>query len=299
MSAPSIPNQTPITDKRQLIEYFEVGCKPPAQWRIGTEHEKFTYRFDDLRPLPYEGPQSIRALLKGLQRFGWKPILEQKNLIALSKEGSRITLEPSGQLELSGKPLENLYQTCEEFGEHLRQVKEIGDELRINLIGVGFEPKWSREEMPWMPKGRYAIMRHYMPKRGDHGLDMMLRTCAIQVNLDFSSESDMVTKFRVGLALQPITAALFANSPFVEGKPSGYLSYRNQVWLDTDPDRCGILPLVFEEGMGFERYVDYALDVPMYFVYRNGEYIDASGQSFRDFLAALLHESGIVPIFRA
>jgi glutamate--cysteine ligase len=289
MSGPSVPDQTPVTHRRQLIEYFETACKSPSQWRIGTEHEKFAYRMDDLRPLPYDNsPQSIRALLVGLQRFGWKPVLEQGNLIALSKEGCGITLEPSGQLELSGRPLENLYQTCEEFGEHLRQVKEIGHELKVNLIGVGFEPKWARAEMPWMPKERYAIMRRYMPQRGNHGLDMMLRTCAIQVNLDFSSEQDMVTKFRVGLALQPIAAALFANSPFLEGKPSGYLSYRNQIWLDTDPDRCGILPIMFEEGVGFERYVDYALAVPMYFIYRNGEYIDASGQSFRDFLAGKL-----------
>jgi glutamate--cysteine ligase len=289
MSGPSTPNLEPVTDKRQLIAYLEAGCKPREQWRVGTEHEKFVYRLDDLRPAPYEGPGGIQAFLEGLRRFGWQGVYEADNLIALVKgRCCSITLEPGGQLELSGEPLENLHQSCDEVHEHLRQVKEVAPELGVGLMGLGFQPKWSRQDIPWMPKGRYAIMRAYMPKRGNLGLDMMLRTCTVQANLDFSCEQDMVKKFRVGLALQPIATALFANSPFVNGSPSGYLSYRSLVWTDTDPDRCGILPFVFEQGMGFERYVDYVLDVPMYFVYRQGRYIDASGQSFRDFMAGRL-----------
>lgn len=278
----------PVTDIRQLAEYFDAACKPRAAWRIGTEHEKFAYRTDDLRPLPYAGEVSIAALLQGLTRFGWAPVLEDGRLIALQQGEAAVTLEPGGQLELSGAPLENVFQTCDEVALHLRQVKEVAQELGVGLIGLGFQPKWAREDIPWMPKGRYAIMRRYMPTRGRLGLDMMLRTCTAQVNLDFASEADMVKKFRVGLALQPVATALFAHSPFVEGRPTGFLSYRSHVWTDTDPDRTGILPFVFAADMGFERYVQYALDVPMYFVYRNGAYIDAAGQSFRDFMAGRL-----------
>jgi glutamate--cysteine ligase len=239
--------------------------------------------------LPYDGPRGIRALLEGLAaRFGWNPVLENGNPIALTKQGSNITLEPGGQFELSGAPLETLHQTCCEVHTHLDEVKKIAEPLGIGMLGMGFQPKWRRDEIPWMPKGRYAIMGAYMPKRGNLGLDMMLRTCTVQVNLDFASEADMVRKFRVSLALQPVATALFANSPFVEGKESGFLSYRSHIWTDTDPDRTGIIPFVFEPGMGFERYVDYLLDVPMYFVYRDGRYIDASGQSFRDFMAGRL-----------
>ena len=288
MSGPSTPSAEPVTDKRQLVQYLEAGCKPRDEWRIGTEHEKFAYRLEDLRPIPYDGPQSIRAILEGLKRFGWQPVFEDENPVALTKGGGSVTLEPGGQFELSGDKLETLHQTCDEVHEHLAQVKEVAGELGVGLLGVGFLPKWTRAEMPWMPKGRYRIMKAYMPTRGALGLDMMLRTCTVQVNLDFDSERDMVRKFRVGLALQPVATALFANSPFVEGKPTGFLSYRSFVWSDTDPDRCGILPFVFEDGMGFERYVEYILDVPMYFVYRDGRYIDAAGQSFRDFMAARL-----------
>ena len=278
-----------ISDRRQLVEYLEAGCKPPQAWRIGTEHEKFVYRLDDLRPVPYEGEHGIGALLHGLQRFGWKPVEEDGRLIALSAEdGCSITLEPGGQFELSGAPLSTIHQTCDEVHEHLRQVREVNAEHHVGMIGLGFMPKWPRQDMPWMPKGRYKIMREYMPKKGRFGLDMMTRSCTVQVNLDFADEADMVAKFRVGLALQPVATALFANSPFVEGRASGYLSFRSHVWTDTDPDRCGHLPFVFEDGFGFERYVDYALDVPMYFVHRDGRYIDASGQSFRDFLAGRL-----------
>src|SRR5215471_621245 len=284
MSGPTQATGEPITERRQLIEYLQAGCKPLERWRIGTEHEKFVFRRSDLKRVPYDGPDGIRALLMGLTRFGWNPVREGENVIALSQGDCAITLEPGGQFELSGAPLETLHQTCGEVHEHLRQVKQVADELKIGLIGLGFDPKSRREDVSWMPKGRYAIMGRYMPTRGSLGLDMMLRTCTVQVNLDFQSEADMVRKFRVGLALQPVAVALFANSPFVEGKPSGYLSYRSHVWTDTDPDRAGMLPFVFERGFGFERYVNYMLDVPMYFVYRDGRYIDVAGQSFRDFM---------------
>ena len=288
MSGPSQPSAELITDKRQLVSYLESGCKPSEQWRIGTEHEKFAYSLEDYRRLPYEGDKGIRAMLEGLTRFGWQRVEENGHVIALLKGQASVTLEPGGQFELSGAPLDNIHQTCFEVHEHLDQVKEIGSELGTGMIGLGFDPKWRREDVPWMPKGRYKIMREYMPKRGKLGLDMMLRTCTVQVNLDFESEAGMAKKFRVGLALQPIATALFANSPFVEGKPSGLLSTRSHIWTDTDPDRTGDLPFVFESGFGFERYVEYMLDVPMYFVFREGKYIDAAGQSFRDFLAGKL-----------
>jgi glutamate--cysteine ligase len=288
MSAPPTSSGEPITDKRQLIEELEQGCKPRSQWRLGTEHEKFAFDLSDFRPLPYAGPRSISALLAGMQRFGWEPVCEGDTMIALTKGRCNITLEPGGQVELSGAPLETVYETCDEVHTHLDQVRQVGEELGIGMLGLGFQPKWQREDIPWMPKGRYRIMRAYMPKVGNLGLDMMLRTCTVQVNLDFESEADMVRKFRVGLALQPVVTAIFANSPFTEGKPNGFMSYRAHVWTDTDPDRTGDLPFVFEDGMGFERYVDHVLDVPMYFVYRDGAYIDASGQSFRDFLEGRL-----------
>ena len=293
MSGPAQAPETPITDKAILVDYLARGCKPKFEWRIGTEHEKFAYRRSDLRPLPYEGAPvpgqaGIMALLEGLQRFGWHPVFEGDHIIALTMNGQSVSLEPGGQFELSGAPVENLHQSCAEVNEHLRQLKVLGREFEVDMMGMGFQPKWKLGDIPIMPKGRYEIMRNYMPKKGKLGLDMMFRTCTVQVNLDFESEADMVKKFRVGLALQPIATALFANSPFTEGKPNGYLSYRSQIWTDTDPDRSGMIPFVFEPGMGFERYVDHALGVPMYFVYRNGKYIDASGQSFRDFMAGKL-----------
>ncbi len=274
----------------ELVEYLESGCKPAELWRLGTEHEKFGYTIDDMRPLPYGGERGIRAILEGLaEQFGWERIGEEGHTIALADEtGASITLEPGGQLELSGALIDSLHNTCTEVYRHLKQVKTVAEPLGVAFLGMGFQPKWRREDMQWMPKGRYRIMRAYMPTRGNLGLDMMTRTCTVQVNLDFSSEADMVKKFRTSLALQPVATALFANSPFVDGKPSGFLSYRSHVWEDTDPDRTGMLPWVFDGSMGFERYVDYMLDVPMYFVYRDGEYLDASGQSFRDFLAGRL-----------
>ncbi|MDX1709560.1 MAG: glutamate--cysteine ligase [Rhodovibrionaceae bacterium] len=286
MSAPPTTKGEPITEKRQLVEYLEAGCKPAENWRIGTEHEKFAYTVEDRKPLPYErgDGRSVRALLEGFGELGWEVVYEEGKPIALTHEGCNITLEPGGQLELSGAPVTSVHRTCNEVNTHLDQAKQVAEPLGIRLLGMGFAPDWTRQEMPWMPKGRYAIMGSYMPKRGNLGLDMMLRTCTVQTNLDFSDEADMVKKFRVSLALQPVATALFANSPFTEGKPNGYLSYRSHIWTDTDPERTGILPFVFEDGMGFERYVDYVLDVPMYFVYRDGRFIDASGQSFRDFL---------------
>ncbi|MFN4098904.1 MAG: glutamate--cysteine ligase, partial [Pararhodobacter sp.] len=279
----------PIEHRDQLAEYLATGCKPVADWRIGTEHEKFGYCTDDLLPLPYEGPRSIRMVLEGLRdRFGWAPVLEGDKLIGLTLNGANVSLEPGGQLELSGAPLETIHQTCDEVNEHLRDVKSIADEVGVAFIGLGAAPEWSHEQMPLMPKGRYKLMDSYMQQVGTHGTQMMRRTCTVQVNLDFGSEADMVQKFRVALALQPVATALFASSPFFEGKPNGHKSWRSRIWRDLDASRTGTLPFAFEDGMGFERYVDYALDVPMYFVYRDGKYINALGQSFRDFLKGRL-----------
>ena len=288
MSIPAASNAEPVQSRAQLVENIAQGCKPVADWRIGTEHEKFAFRWDDYRRLPYDGECGIRALLEGLQRFGWEPVREGETVIGLKRNGASVSLEPGGQLELSGAALENIHQTCDEVHTHLAEAEEVTRELGAGLIGLGFDPKWRREDMPWMPKGRYRIMRDYMPKKGGLGLDMMARTCTVQVNLDYGSEADMAKKFRVGLALQPIATALFANSPFTEGRPNGFRSWRAHIWTDTDPDRTGMLPFVFEDGFGFERWVDYILDVPMYFVYRGGRYLDASGQSFRDFMAGRL-----------
>lgn len=284
MSRPPEESGDPITSKDQLVEWFSSAVTPREDWLIGTEHEKFAFRLSDNKRLPYEGEDGIGAILQGLTRFGWDPIEEKGKTIALSQNKCAITLEPGGQFELSGAPLDNIHQTCDEVHTHLAQVKEVCDELGVGMLGMGFDPSWTREDVSWMPKGRYGIMSRYMPTKGNLGLDMMLRTCTIQTNLDFDSEADMVEKYRISLALQPIATALFANSPFYEGKPSGFQSFRSNVWTDTDPDRCGMLPFVFEEGFGFERYVDYLLDVPMYFVYRGGEYLDVAGKSFRDFI---------------
>lgn len=278
-------NKSPvIEDRAQLLDYFARGEKPADRWRIGTEHEKFVYRTDDFRAPSYDEPDGIRDLLMALTPFGWTPVEENGHVIALAGPDGTVSLEPAGQLELSGAPLENLHQTCAETGRHLEQVKAVGEKLGLGFLGLGMWPDKTRAELPIMPKGRYAIMLRHMPRVGSMGLDMMLRTCTIQVNLDYSSEADMVKKFRVGLALQPLATALFANSPLTEGRPNGMLSYRSHIWSDTDPHRTGMLPFVFEDGFGYERYAEYALDVPMYFVYRDGGYINAAGLSFRDFL---------------
>jgi len=294
----SIPQSAggPIGSRDDLVRYLEAGSKPRADWRIGTEHEKFVYDPRTFKPVPYDGRPGIRLLLEGMARFGWQPILEGENIIGLYQNGASLSLEPGGQFELSGAPLKTVHETCTEVNTHQQQVREVAGEIGAGVIGLGYAPTWSLDEVPQMPKGRYGIMRRYMPKVGGYGLEMMFRTCTVQVNLDFSSEADMVKKFRVGLALQPVATALFANSPFREGRLNGFLSLRSQVWTDVDNARAGMLPWVFEDGMGFERYVDYALSVPMYFVYRDGKYIDVAGKCFRDFLDGRIPElKGVEP----
>lgn len=291
MSSPTEDKDfAPVSDVAELVAYLAGGARAPGDWRIGTEHEKFGFRDDDLRPPEFGGERGIGALLEGIaSRFGWERSFDGENLIALKRpDGSSITLEPAGQLELSGAQLATLHQTCCEVEGHLREVRSVADEVGVSFLGMGFQPKWPRADMPWMPKGRYKLMREYMPKRGQLGLDMMTRTCTVQVNLDVADEPDMVKKFRVSLALQAVATALFADSPFTEGKPNGFQSYRSHIWTDTDPDRTGLLDFVFEPGFGYERYVDYMLDVPMYFAYREGHYLDATGMSFRDFLRGTL-----------
>jgi glutamate--cysteine ligase len=275
----------PVVESRDdLLATFARGEKPPERWTIGTEHEKFVFRCADHRAPSYDEPGGIRDLLMALTDYGWSPVVEGGNVIALTGPDGAVSLEPAGQLELSGAQRAHLHETCQEAGRHLKQAKAVGDKLGLCFLGLGMWPDKTRAELPVMPKGRYAIMLDYMPKVGTLGLDMMLRTCTIQVNLDYASEADMARKFRVGLALQPLATALFANSPFTEGKPNNFLSFRSHIWSDTDPDRTGMLPFVFEDGFGYERYLDYALDVPMYFLFRDGRYLDVAGQSFRDFL---------------
>ena len=273
-----------IESRDQLVAPMQAGERPPADWRIGTEHEKLVYKTTDHRAPSYDEAGGIRDILMEMRRFGWQPVEEGGQVIAMSGADGTISLEPAGQLELSGAALEDLHQTCAETGRHLQQCKAVGEQCGVGFLGLGMWPDKRRDELPIMPKGRYAIMLRHMPRVGDLGLDMMLRTCTIQVNLDYCSEANMAKKFRTSLALQPLATALFANSPFTEGKPNGMLSYRSHIWSDTDPHRTGMLPFVFEDGFGYERYVDYMLDVPMYFVFRDGKYIDAAGLSFRDFL---------------
>ena len=282
---------TPIERRDDLINWIAQGIKPKSQFRIGTEHEKFAFTLEGRRPVPYEGRRGIGALLEGMQLLlGWEPITEGPNIIGLFDVtgGGAITLEPGGQFELSGAQVETVHQTSSELMAHLAQVHEVARPLGIGFLGIGMAPTWTRAEMPQMPKGRYKIMTAYMPKVGTLGLDMMYRTCTVQTNLDFSSEADMVKKLRVSLALQPVATALFANSPFTEGKPNGFLSFRAEIWRHTDKDRTGMLPWAFEPGMGFERWVDYALDVPMYFIKHGDAYVDVAGQSFRDLMKGKL-----------
>jgi glutamate--cysteine ligase len=279
----------PIERVSQLAEHLAEGCKPAADWRIGTEHEKFGFLTDTLAPLPYDGARSVRAVLEGLRDgFGWSPVHEGPALIGLQKGRANVSLEPGGQLELSGAPLETLHETDAETRGHLAEVRAVAEPMGVGFLGLGAAPHWRHEDMPMMPKGRYRLMTPYMQRVGTHGTQMMYRTCTVQVNLDFASEADMVQKLRVSLALQPVATALFAASPFLEGRPNGHKSWRSRIWRGLDAARTGTLPFAFEDGFGFERYVDYALDVPMYFVYREGRYVDALGQSFRDFLAGRL-----------
>ncbi|MEO7915462.1 MAG: glutamate--cysteine ligase, partial [Novosphingobium sp.] len=284
----SASNNPVIESIDQLVAPMAKGEKPREAWRIGTEHEKLVYALNDHHAPSYDEPGGIHDVLMEMQQFGWSPVEEGGKVIAMTGPDGAISLEPAGQLELSGAPLVNLHQTCCETGRHLAQVKQIGDKFGLGYLGLGMWPDKRRDELPVMPKGRYAIMLRHMPRVGSMGLDMMLRTCTIQTNLDYSSEADMAQKFRVSLALQPLATALFANSPFTEGKPNGMLSYRSHIWSDTDPARTGMLPFVFDQSFGYERYAEYMLDVPMYFVYRDGKYIDAAGQSFRDFMNGTL-----------
>lgn len=292
--AQTMTDDRPLT-LEDLAGYFEKGCKPKSQWRVGAEHEKFGFHLSDHSTVEYEGEGGIHAMLTGLMRFGWTPVLEDRadggqTIIGLERGADNISLEPGGQFELSGAPLVNMHEICSQTGRHLEEVKTVADELGLGFLGLGFHPTLRREDAAIMPKGRYVIMRRYMPLVGSLGLDMMLRTCTVQANLDFSSEADMVAKFRTSLALQPIATALFANSPFTEGKPNGFLSYRAHIWTDTDPDRTGLLNFVFEDGFGFEAQAKYALQVPMYFAKRNGLYIDVAGKSFGDFIDGKLDE---------
>lgn len=273
-----------IESKAALIAHLASGCKPKSQWRIGTEHEKFVFRRKTNTPVAYDGPDGIRTILERLTAFDWKPVIDEGNIIGLTRNGASVSLEPGGQFELSGAPLQNIHETCREVGGHLSEIRAVCENLNIGFLGLGFTPDWKYDDIPLMPKPRYKLMREYMPKVGTMGRDMMFRTCTVQANMDFSSEADMIKKFRVSLALQPIATALFANSPFTEGKPNGFLSFRSQIWTDTDNARAGMLPFVFEDDFNFERYVEYALDVPMYFVKRGGHYVDATGRNFRKFM---------------
>ncbi len=283
MSNPGEADLTPITAVRQLGEWFAAGSKPRTAWAVGTEHEKFGFRRAGFAPPAYED-HGIRAMLEGLQALGWSPILDQGNPIGLKRGGASISLEPGGQFELSGAILPDLHATQRELAEHLREVHAVAAPLGLGFAAMGFRPVATRGEIPWMPKGRYAIMRRYMPKVGTLGLDMMLRTCTVQANLDYGDEADMVEKLRIGLALQPVATALFANSPFTEGKPNGFRTMRAQVWTDTDNARTGIPAVVFDRGFGFQQFAEWLLDVPMYFVVRDGQWLDAAGASFRQFM---------------
>ncbi|OYW54730.1 MAG: glutamate--cysteine ligase [Rhodobacterales bacterium 32-66-7] len=279
----------PIESLDQLAAYMEAGCKPKADWRIGAEHEKFGWLTDTRAPLPYAGPRSISALFDGLiARYGWEAVREADNIIGLTRNGANISLEPGGQFELSGATLATSLEVAAELQTHLDEVRSIADPLGIRFMGIGAAPDWGHDQMPVMPKGRYRLMTEYMGRVGTHGTQMMYRTATVQVNLDYGSEADMVKKLRVALALQPVATALFASSPFFDGKPNGHRSWRSRIWRGLDDSRTGMLPFAFDEGMGFQAYVDWVLDVPMYFVYREGTYIDALGQSFRDFLAGRL-----------
>ena len=280
----------PKLEYSDLLKWFNQGEKPSKNWKIGTEHEKFVFYTNNFKRVSYLGASGISELLNALAiKNNWVKIIENNNTIGLKDDtGASISLEPGGQLELSGTPLENLHQTCKETGQHLKIMKEVMSGLGLLMVGVGYDPKWSRSDISFMPKGRYEIMKNYMPKVGQLGLDMMLRTCTIQVNLDFSSEKDMVEKFQISMALQSVATALFANSPFIEGKPSGYLSSRAMVWTDTDPYRTGVPEIVFDSNFGYESWLNYVLEVPMYFVYRDGKYIDVAGNSFVDFMEGKL-----------
>jgi len=283
-----------VISKDQLIQWFLLGAKSKNDWKVGTEHEKFAYNLsgnnNSFCPIQYDSKNGIKEFLKEITKYGWKPVLENDNIISLKKDNQSITLEPGGQIELSGAPLKDIHSACKETNQHLRLVKKVGNKLKITLVGLGLRPLEKTSSVPWMPKARYKIMKNYMPKKGSKGLDMMLSTCTVQANLDYSDEQDMISKTILAVKIQPIITALFANSPFSEGSPNGFLSKRRYIWMNTDPDRCGILKIVFDEDFSFLKYVDYALSVPMYFVIRNGQYIDCAGKSFIDFMNGQLEQ---------
>jgi len=284
----------PIEHQDELVDYIAEGCKPRDQWRIGTEHEKFPFYIDGNSPVPYGGERGILALLEGMQKtLGWDPIIDAGHVIGLVEPTGQgaISLEPGGQFELSGAPVETLHQTCREGNAHLAQLRQIAEPLGIRFFGLGGSPKWTLAETPRMPKSRYDIMTAFMPKVGTQGLDMMYRTCTIQVNLDFESEADMRRKMQVSMKLQPLSTALFANSPFTEGRPNGLQSWRGDIWRDTDNQRSGLLPFVFTPDFGFADYVEWALDVPMYFLIREGRYFDCTHVTFRQFMGGALKDS--------
>lgn len=294
---------TPVNSKEQLVEWFKLGNKVKKEWRVGTEHEKFAYNYSKdkklFHPADYSNINGIENFLNEISNFGWSKVLEDGKIIALKKEKQSITLEPGGQIELSGAPLQDIHSACKETNEHLNLVKEIGSKLNITLLGLGLRPFEKTESIPWMPKSRYKIMKKYMPKKGSNGLDMMLSTCTVQANLDYSDEQDMINKMRLSVKIQPILTALFANSPFSEGKPNGYLSKRRHIWMHTDADRCGTLKVAFDEDFSFLKYVNYVLSVPMYFIRRNNSYIDCSGESFLEFIRGNLPQcKGIKPIIQ-
>jgi glutamate--cysteine ligase len=290
MSNPGDADTTPIETMAQLADFIAQGCKPAEEFRIGTEHEKFGFRHDDLSAPGYENG-GIRAVLEGLAQLGGEPITDNGQPIGLKQGGASVSLEPAGQFELSGAPLADLHATAAELDAHFGALRHVAEPLGLGFAPLGFHPLATQAAMPWMPKGRYAIMRRYMPLVGSLGLDMMTRTCTVQVNLDYASEDDMRRKLRVGLLLQPLATALFANSPFTEGRPNGYQSYRAQIWTDTDNQRSGIPRLMLDDDFGFARYAEWLIDaVPMYFVYRQGRYIDVAGRSFRAFMAGQVPE---------
>lgn len=296
INLPEDQGLTPITTKQDLIAYFMAGCKPRNQWRIGMEYEQFIVYPETLLPVPYHGDRGIAALLKEFIQYGWQPSEENGHIIGLKRGLAAITTEPGGQLELSGTPLATLHEIAAELDGYTKELISILKKLNLTSLPDGFHPYATRADFPWMPKKRYDIMRAYMPTKGDLGIDMMLRTCGIQTNLDFADEQDMVQKMRIAMALQPIAMALFANSSMVEGRPSGYASFRAQVWLDTDPDRSGLLAFVFDPDVSFDRYVDYALQVPMYLMIRDGETLDVAGCSFYDFMQGKLpNYPGLLP----
>ncbi len=276
-----------IESKEQLVEWFKLGNKNKKDWKVGTEHEKFAYNFSEQKniftPADYESINGIGSFLDEISKFGWEKVIEEGKVIGLKKDKQSITLEPGGQIELSGAPLKDIHHACKETNEHLKLVKEAGKKLNITLLGLGLRPQDNKDAVPWMPKPRYKIMKNYMPTKGKKGLDMMLNTCTVQANLDYSDEQDMQMKTLLSVKIQPIVTALFANSPLSMGKPNGFLSKRRYIWMDTDPDRCGVLKIAFDEDFSFLKYINFALSVPMYFVKREGKYIDCSGSSFNDF----------------